>query len=92
MNGRFGVALAERNLGGRIVGASHWWRYDGRHDGYLGGRRWFDSERDAVIALVGSGFDPARWAVWFFPADQSVPRCRGSVADLWAADGSAGVS
>lgn len=82
--GRFGVALAERNLGGRVVGASHWLRYP---DGSA--IRWFDSEREAVLAVVGAGFDLSRWAVWCFPAGRLFPECRGVVSDLLEFDGQA---
>ena len=82
--GRFAVALAERNLGGRVVGASHWLRYP---DG--DSIRWFDSERDAVLAVAGAGFDLSRWAVWCFPAGRLFPDLRGVASDLIVFDGSA---
>lgn len=81
----FGVALAERNLGGRIVGASHWWR----HDDGSAARRWFASEREAVLAVLAAGLDPVRWAVWCFPAGGLFPECRGAVSDLLEFDSSA---
>lgn len=80
---RFSVALVERDGGGRVNSASHWWRYDGRHDGYLGGRRWFGSFDEAVDAMRSEGLDLSRWAVWSF-SDHRFPEPVGrcSVAEL----------
>ena len=82
---RFGVALAERDYSGRVNSASHWWR----HDDGSAVRRWFVSEREAVLAVLAAGLDPDRWAVWCFPAGRLFPECRGAVSDLIALDGSA---
>ena len=84
MVGRFSVALVERDGGGRVNSASHWWRFGpGRYEGLDGGRRWFGSFDEAVDAMRSEGLDLSRWAVWSF-SDHRFPEPVGrcSVAEL----------